>query len=535
MTTRRIVLRNVIWNWAGTFITMAAGFLIAPFLINELGERLYGLWLQIASLTNFFGFLDLGIRGAVGRNVAFLRARKDHEGVNAILNTSLALLGGLAVIAMLAILVYRLFFFDLFDVGVDLTAKVHWTLLIIGINLALVLVFNAFDATLWGFQRFDILNAVDIPAALLRTGLVFYFVGSGRGLITLALITLALTCYCGCLKMWFTFRVAPELRLRRDYVSRLATRQLLGYGLWYFVLSISRLFNIQIGPQIVSNRLGSGAVTPFWTSVNLIRYAGAIMVAATGVLMPLATGFHAQQERDSQRNLFLEGSKYCTALSFFFLSFFLFLGEPLLVLWLSRVPDARDWFVLVVILALGEALPMTQMVTWNILLGMARHSLLAIWSLIENLIAIPASIFLATHTELVQSGIDYLQRFTGVSLSGLTKNAGLVGLCLAFAAPAVVCRGILPILFGCQLLQVPLWSYIRVVLVPTTLLWAPSTLGLILLNAWHAPTTWPGLIINVSLFALVYLVLVCWLLVGWDRIRGMFRTRAELERYEVTA
>ncbi len=536
MSTKRLIARNVIWNWAGTFVSMAAGFIVAPFLIDELGPLIYGLWIQIASLTNFFGFLDLGIRGAVGRNIAYLRAKDDTTGINSILNTALLLLGGLAVVGMAAILVYSLFFFDLFDVRPELADKVQWSLVIIGINLGLVLLFNVFDATLWGYQRFDIINAVDIPTALLRTGLVFYFISSGRGLITLSLITLVLTVYSGLLKMWFSFRLVPDLALRRDFVARQASRQLFGYGVWYFILSLSRLFNISIGPQIIANRLGFTAVTPLSISVQLIRSAGAVMVAATGVLMPLATAFHAKKDRDNQQTLFLEGSKLSTALSLFFLTVFLLLGETILVLWLSKVPDAKHWFPLLVILALGEALPMTQMVTWNILLGMARHPLLAVWSLIENLIAIPLSIILINHAELLGQGIRRIENWLGLPDSMIrSDHYGLVGFCIAFALPAVLCRGVLPIVFGCQLLRVPLLTYLRVVLLPTAVVWLPAATFLAVLNWWENPTTWLRLAVHGGLFGVVYVVLVCSILIGWDRIWSLFRSRTPQDPLEVSA
>ncbi len=320
------------------------------------------------------------------------------------------------------------------------------------------------------------------------------------------------------------------------FVSMHAGRQLFGYGIWYFVLSISRLFNIQIGPQLVSNRLGFAAVTPFSTSVSLIRAAGAVMVAATGVLMPLATAYHATKDRDHQRALFLEGSKFCTALAFFFLTIFLLLGQPLLTVWLSKVPDAKDWFPLLAILALGEALPMTQMVTWNILLGMARHPLLAIWSLMENLIAIPLSIILINHAEYLRNVFVKLGNLLGVSESRLPEaHYGLIGFCIAFAVPAFICRGILPIVFGCQLLKVEIVHYLRAVLLPAILIWLPPAAGLAALNALEIPTTWLRLIVYAVIFGTVYLFMVCSFLIGWDRIRSIFRSKVGVVPAEITA
>src|SRR4051794_16986706 len=98
----RAVAANVIWNWAGIIVTMGTGVVIAPFLIHRLGESIYGLWILIAALTGYFGLLDLGIRGSVGRYIAFHRAQQDFEQVNSVLNTALVLLCGVAGVASLA-------------------------------------------------------------------------------------------------------------------------------------------------------------------------------------------------------------------------------------------------------------------------------------------------------------------------------------------------------------------------------------------------------------------------------------------------
>jgi O-antigen/teichoic acid export membrane protein len=505
MSIQRLVARNIVWNWAGTIITMAAGFVLMPHLVAVLGNTVYGLWALIGSYTNYFGFLDLGIRGAVGRNVAYYRARGDTAGVNAMLNTALRLLAAAAVLGVLVFGALALFFPGFLDVPRHLTGRFQWAMLIAGVNLGLVLLFNAFDATLWGYQRFDILNAIDIPAAFLRVGLVSYFIiVQERGLVTLALLTLALTCYCGMLKAWFSFRVDPGLRLSLAFVSWPAARKLFGYGSWYFLLSLSRLLNTQIGPTLVGKGLSVAAVTPFVVCTQLIRYGSATVVSATGVLTPLATALHATNEGEKERALFLEGSKYCTALALYFMSLFLLLGRSFLGLWMGE--SWLEKFDLIAILALGEALPMSQMVTWNILLGKARHPLLASWSLIENVVAVPLSL-------------------------ALMPTYGLAGFCLAFAAPAVVCRGVLPIAYGCVLLHMPTGRFAQHVFLPVTLTWLPAALGLAGLVGWRAPADWSQLFLYASAFSAIYLALICSFLIGWDRIADFFRPRiVEVER-----
>src|SRR5262245_37221296 len=100
MSSKHVVARNVLWNWAGMATYMLAGFVVAPFLVHHLGETNYGLWILIASLTGYFSLLDLGVGGSVGRNVAFHRAKNDQDAVNAIVSTALALLSGVALLAL---------------------------------------------------------------------------------------------------------------------------------------------------------------------------------------------------------------------------------------------------------------------------------------------------------------------------------------------------------------------------------------------------------------------------------------------------
>src|SRR5258706_16247164 len=100
----RIILRNIFSNWTGYLITMVAGFLLSPFVVNHLGNTGYGIWTLVLSLTGYFGMLDLGIRSSVGRFVARYLALNNDGNVNRTVSTALALLGGGGLLAVLATL-----------------------------------------------------------------------------------------------------------------------------------------------------------------------------------------------------------------------------------------------------------------------------------------------------------------------------------------------------------------------------------------------------------------------------------------------
>jgi O-antigen/teichoic acid export membrane protein len=513
MGVRRVIVRNVFWNWAGMAVDMLIGVAVLPFLFNNLGKQLYGLWLFIASLTGYFGLLDFGIRGAVGRNVAFYRGRNDAQGVNSIINTAALVLSSAAGCALLGTIALLFFFSHAYPVPPELSdnpalmTRVQVALLVVGVNLALTLVFNLFDAILWGYERFDLINAVDIPASAIRTGLVMYFVLREHGLVALAGIAVIITLFKGLAKAFLCFWIVPELRVGRNFVSLQAAKRLYGYGIWHFVLSVSRMINEQLSPTIIGYTLGLALVAIYSVPARLISYASSFLVASSGVLTPLAASLHAREEHAHQRTMFMEGSKYCLALYLLFLCLFVFLGEPLILLWVG--PDLSASFPLLVILAVGEALPMSQWTSCSMILGMGRHRTLALLGLLENVLVISLAAI-------------------------LIPRLGLVGVSVAFALPAALCRGVLQTLYACRLVEVPVGQYLAYSVLPPLTVALVSGLGLGLCVSSDAPTTWPELIAYTACFTIVYLILVAVFLLGIQKI-GVALTRSRLKRQPLPA
>jgi O-antigen/teichoic acid export membrane protein len=271
-------------------ITVLTGFLVAPYLVHHLQETAYGLWILIASMSGYFGLLDLGVRGSVGRYVAYYRARDEHEDVNRTLSTSLAILAGVGILALAATFVVLLFFFRIFDVPPENVGVARTAIVIIGINLAITFPVTVFDGVLWGFERFDLINIVDIPTVLIRTGLTFWLVHGPGDIATLAWITLITTAANEVAKAMVAFWVEPRLRVSIGRCTVFHAKQLYGYGFWQFLLQIARQTSSQIGPLLVGWIVAVAAVTPFSIASRLLSYAGGFMVSATGANAPRRAG-----------------------------------------------------------------------------------------------------------------------------------------------------------------------------------------------------------------------------------------------------
>jgi O-antigen/teichoic acid export membrane protein len=241
-------------------------------------------------------------------------------------------------------------------------------------------------------------------------------------------------------------------------------------------------------------------VTPFNIASRLIAYGRDFIVSGTGVLTPVVIAFHAEDKHDNQRRLLLDGGRYATALALLLVTMFLVLGPSIIRLWMHQdVPFASLTLMLLIV---GEALPMSQWVSYSIILGKYHQRELAIGSVIENAIAIALALV-------------------------LVGRWGLVGVCVGFAIPATICRGLFWLIYACRLVKVSPWRYGASVLLPVVS--AGVLPGVALWQVVHQspPRAWLQLFIYTALYTLAYLASLAILFgPGWLRRRRLVARQA---------
>ena len=475
-TSARPLVRNALWNWLGAGVDSLVAILLTPFLIRHLGDSGYGTWIVIGSLTGYLGVLDFGLRGSVGRHVAFYHARHDRDAVLSVLNTAgfVLVIVGIASFGMVAIM--AIFFDSVVAVPAALLPDARLALLIVGLHLALWFVMRIFDATLWGYQRFDLMNIVDIPAGLLRGATAAVIVASGYGLVGLAWSTLGFTLAIGIAKLSLCRLVDGNLRVSLPHLRRSTLRELWGYGVWNFVGSLAGMGRTQFSPVLVGAFLGVSMVTPFSIVTRLLGVVATVMGGGTGVIIPLATALHAQDDTVRLRRLFIDSSKLCVAGALYFFALFAFLGRALLTLWIG--PHLAWAWLPLVVLACGELLPLSFSAADILILGTARNRPLALRTVAECAIALPLAAL-------------------------LSRPFGLAGVCAALALLAAL-RGLFSLWQGLQIIGISPRHFFAKAVIPVYVGTLLPTALLALAVGYRVPDSWPWLCVYTGSFSVAF-------------------------------
>lgn len=477
------VRTNIVLNTLSPLINAVCGFIVLPFLISRLGRETYGFWTLIIATVGYFLVLDLGISTAIGRLIAAHRAKDEIHAIRAVTVTALAFLLAVAIVVMLLTLVVPSVFFLLFDVPHAQRPDIANALMIM--TLAASLYFPALVpyGLMWGYERFDLLNAVEIPTVLGRTGITLLVIKEGSTLSLLALILAGSSIAGYFARVLICMRLEPRLSIRPIFFSRAIAADLFSFGSWFSMLGFFRQIMPNVASFVIGHSLGSAAVTTFTIPRLLVSYTNWVMVSATQVVAPKAAVYHFGRDDARQRELFIEGSSYDWALTLFFLGGALLLGYPLLTLWQFR-PQPEE-YQLLLILILGEAIPLSQWVTYYAIVGMGQHRRLAVYAVLEAASIVIIGLLIA-------------------------RAGGLDAVALCVAVAAFIFRGVLQIQYGCQLVGLPILAYLRAVYVRTSLIGLLPIAGLAMFKAALPPTTWLQFLLEGTLYALLYWIVMAW-------------------------
>ena len=493
MNTRKIIW-NMTANTVGTVVNMLSGLVVMPYLIRTLGGGTYGLWILIGTMAGYFGILDLGVSAALGRLVAAHRARGEHDQVNEVMSTACALLFIAFAIVCVATGLALPIFPRIFAVPSNELLDVRYALILVGLNLALTFPGFTFAGFLWGHERFDLENAVRIPGLIVRTVLSITAVSASMPLTSLGVIVFGVNTLGNLARMVLCFKLDPDLRLSWNRIRRSRVREIFSLGGWMSVISWSRLLTPQIAPTFIGIRIGSAAVTTFTIARQLTAYANMFATTATQVLAPRAIAAHATASVDVQTDLFIEGGKFAYALSLFFCGGLLCLGLPFIHWWQHGSQDAA--YPLLFVLMLGECLPISQLMTYSVLLGANRQRSLGLLLLGEAVVSVP----------LIVAAVG---------------GTGIFGVSVAVAFSMFLVRGLLQWLYGCRLLKVSTLSYIKRVFLPVTVFAIPPIAVLYVVTMRSSPETFRDTFLLSGAYSVVYVVVMSLALIGPSRLKAL--------------
>lgn len=398
-----------------TLTSIIIGFLMMPFLIKELGEELYGLWIVVGSIVATFHLLDLGFNQAVTRNVAKHIHQKNYTEANKYINTAVLLYSALGL-TILSISVLGAYFGA--DKLVENTENLTLTQMLIiigGVTIALEFPSKAFPGILSAYMRFDVIAIIRLVSNLVNAALIYTFISNGFGIISLAVITFLTSVINTSVFVWYTTRAFSNIEFGSEYLSKSTLKSAFNFSKWVFVFDLNDMLKGKIDIWLVAFYQGNYILTVYYVSVRLIDYAIQFLRQATNLSGPIFTEYYAKGENEKLKQSIESFLKIYTFCSAVVACTFYLIGESFISLWMGKDFDYRQAYICLLLLSLGRFSNYISEVFFSLSLTLNIHKIVSYISMLETLLV---------------AILCYL----------LIPQFSLIGAAIAVSAPSVVCR-----------------------------------------------------------------------------------------------
>jgi O-antigen/teichoic acid export membrane protein len=300
------ITRNVLASWLTHGVAIVVGLFLMPYVLGVLGERSYGTWVFINSLASYAGLLYFGFGDTISRYVAKYHSAGNDDKVNRVVTLVLAVYLVMGTVALLIAGVLAAAVPWLCDWTDQHLTEIRLTILVLGLNVAVSMTGSVFGGVLMGLRRFDLERGVGCVTDLVRLGLVVLFLHREWGLLTIALIFLAITIVenLGCLVL--AYRCFPQLTIRRRLLCPDMLRECSSFSAMSFLNAIAYQLTAATDTVVIGVMLGAEAIVPYYIALRLTQFIRQPIEKISVICLPTAGALSAETERSKLHRFLLQ-------------------------------------------------------------------------------------------------------------------------------------------------------------------------------------------------------------------------------------
>jgi len=427
---------NLMVSWASQLVLIFSGFIMPRLVDDKVGQAALGIWDFGWSFVSYLSLVGLGMGACFNRYVAKHRGAGELALLNYVANSALFVQLIFGAVAMLITVLFYLLLPPYF--GENLAENTHTAQLVIlflGTGVAFQMASGSASGLLTGYHRWDIHNALHAGDSILSVVLMvlaLYF--TDLSVAGMAIGYLISTIIFQSLRFVFVNKICTEFKFNLKMANWKTTKMLLKFGIKSMLSNIPPIILLQTISVMLVSSIGPAALAIFARPMALTKQIKTFMTKFTLMLTPTTGSMQGAGDIQAIQALFINTTKLSFAFALPTLGLLLIYGDVVLHYWMG--PEYALWS-LVMILAIGQLLPMGQDTSLRILMGLNQHGRISLFAFV--------AIF-------VLFGIGLL--FTGIEQWELTTAA------LLFVIPMNIVYGIIVPIYTCRELKLSWFSYV---------------------------------------------------------------------------
>lgn len=378
------LLKNTLTNYLSMGVRLVQGVFITRWMIAELGEANYGLWMMLWSFFCYSLLLDFGLGVAAQKATATELWKRDIHKYNITVSTVFMFHFAMSFVIIAGTLIASCFIRSLLNLPPDAdTGYYRVCFLLFGIGSAVIFPFGVFPEMLVGLQKIYLRNNITVLSKILElagVGVLFFF---NRGLIALIVFTLSLTALTQVCMMFAACRGIPGFRPVFRWDGKVF-REICSFSGTVYLTSIAKIVWERCSVLFISIFCGLIPVSIYLIGVRLT----VLMTQLTGPyqenISPLSALLHARGKREQLGKILVNSMRWNSFLATG-MTIGILIYSPVLIRFLFHYTENLDQAVLICRITVVSVWfwLVFRAIPEKYLLMAERHRLLAVAALTE--------------------------------------------------------------------------------------------------------------------------------------------------------
>jgi len=481
MNTNQLKL-GVYLSYISLFVTNITNLILTPFIIRNLGQSEYGLYMLIGAIVGYIAVLDFGLGNTTVRYVSKYKAEKDRRGEeNFLFSTSIIYILISFIILIIGIVMYlnleKIFSNSLTLEEIDI-AKVMFIILII--NLAFTLPIKLFTGIIKAYEKFAIPNLLTISRVLIRAIILLVLLTLGYKAIAIVLVDAILNFIIMLVSLAYVF-LKLKVRIKPYGFDKQIYKEIFSYSSLIFVSVIVDQIYWRIGHLVLGIVASTSEVAIFAISMTFAQYFISFSTAISGVFLPRITRLVIKDATGEElTDVLIKTGRLQFIVLGFVLGGFIIVGKKFILLWAG--PGFGTSWMLALIVMIPLIIVLIQTVGISILQAKNMHGFRALSYLFIAILNAIISIYLAKSFGAIGSAV-------GTSLSLIFGNIIVMNFYYHFKVKLNIPR------FYKEVFNHLLISWIFSIILGTILLLLPNN-------------SWTILILQGLVYSVIYLIIM---------------------------
>jgi O-antigen/teichoic acid export membrane protein len=328
------VLRNIGSNWVLTLVTIAATYVITPFIIHSLGQEGYGAWTLITAMTGYMSLLAMGVPMACVRYLAQHVAEGDSRKINETIGScaGLYLTIGAAALLIGGVLMVLFQGYQL-PSTLQSQARVAFGLMVVQVSAGFIGLLP--EGIMFAHHDFVVRNLIRVGGVLLRLCLTISLLTLDASLIVLASIQVVCLAFDFCVSLLLIRRRYPGVRISVADFDWAVLRRIFSFSVYVLLLNAGGRLSFETDALVIGAFHPVSEIAFYAVANSVVVYLMDFVVAIAAVVAPMTTKLNTEGHKAELREMFLKWSKVAVSLTIMAGLFLIILGPRFIAWWID--------------------------------------------------------------------------------------------------------------------------------------------------------------------------------------------------------